>query len=181
MTLTRREWLGKACLVGGLLALPQIAFGKAPVREPEKAHQPITIGALLAAGFAPALAEMRQGRNWVSQDLQKLQDCGRISIRPLGPDVLSKCKIYPVETLSLPMVWSRRDETSNKTEEGKIGLVASLLEKAFDSHDDLFLHRLGNRRAIVSPIYHYDRGDVCELSNHNGFVCKMFTAVAFID
>jgi hypothetical protein len=51
-------------------------------------------------------------------------------------DVLSAAS-YSIAELSAPIVWSKKDEVQNPSENQKIALVKSLLENGIESHDDL--------------------------------------------
>ena len=51
-------------------------------------------------------------------------------------EVLTAAEYTPGQ-LSVPIVWSKGDEAKNPTENQKVALVASLLDNAFESHDDL--------------------------------------------
>ena len=44
---------------------------------------------------------------------------------------------YAVAELSVPVVWSKKDEATNTSETQKIDLVAAKLSNAIDTHDDL--------------------------------------------
>jgi len=52
-------------------------------------------------------------------------------------DVLTAAQYTPAQ-LTVPIVWSRAQEAENPTENQKIDLVASLIENALQSHDDVF-------------------------------------------
>ena len=44
---------------------------------------------------------------------------------------------YDIAEVSVPVVWSKKDEVQNPTQNQKIALVKSLLENAIESHDDI--------------------------------------------
>lgn len=44
---------------------------------------------------------------------------------------------YDVAEVSVPIVWTKKDEATNPSETQKIAYVASLLDNAFESHDDV--------------------------------------------
>jgi hypothetical protein len=60
----------------------------------------------------------------------------------LQPTSLSKTEVltsasYDIAEISAPIVWSKKDEVQNPSQNQKIALVASLLENGLDSHDDI--------------------------------------------
>jgi len=60
----------------------------------------------------------------------------------LQPTSMAKTEVltaasYDVAEISVPIVWSKKDEVQNPTENQKIALVKALLSNAIDSHDDL--------------------------------------------
>lgn len=44
--------------------------------------------------------------------------------------------VYDIAELSAPIIWSRKDEVQNPTENQKVNLVTSLASNGIDSHDD---------------------------------------------
>jgi hypothetical protein len=60
----------------------------------------------------------------------------------LQPTSMSKTEVltaasYEVAEISVPIVWSKKDEVTNPSENQKIKLIESLLTNAINSHDDL--------------------------------------------
>lgn len=60
----------------------------------------------------------------------------------LQPTSMSKTEVltaasYDIAEISVPIVWSKKDEVQNPAENQKIALVKQLLENGINSHDDL--------------------------------------------
>jgi hypothetical protein len=60
----------------------------------------------------------------------------------LQPTSMSKTEVltsasYDIAEISVPIVWSKKDEVQNPSENQKIALVKALLENGINSHDDL--------------------------------------------
>lgn len=132
---------------------------------------------------------MRGGRPWVNPDLNQSTREQRILFKTLGAVVRVSTdpgphKTYPVSELAIPIVWTQRDEDRAITKEQRIDLVSQLLENAIYSHDDSLAARLGAGRAVVSQEYHYNLGVTQGIPLDNSpyaYVCKLYTAVGFID
>lgn len=127
----------------------------------------LTISQIVAVSYPAVLAEMRKAANqWAeSAFLRALEKNGGIVRKSLGPtieapldyqrnpgtaflatelqqtsmtktEVVTSASYTPAE-LSVPIVWSKRDEVENPSENQKIALVKQLLENAINSHDDI--------------------------------------------
>lgn len=127
----------------------------------------LTIGQIVAVSYPAVLAEMRKAANqWAeSAFMRELEKQGAIERKSLGatieapldyqrnpgtsflttdlqPTSLSKTEVitsasYDIAEVSVPVVWSKKDEVQNPTENQKIALVKSLLENGITSHDDI--------------------------------------------
>jgi hypothetical protein len=127
----------------------------------------LTIGQGVAVSYPAVLAEMRKAANqWTeSAFLRELERQGAVKRKSLGPTIeapldyqrnpgaaflatdlqptsMSKTEVltaasYDVAEISVPIVWSKKDEVQNPSENQKIALVTALLKNAIDSHDDL--------------------------------------------
>lgn len=67
---------------------------------------------------------------------------GAFMLTDMDPVATNKTEVitaasYSVAELSVPIVWSKKDEATNPTENQKVNLVKSLLENAINTHDDL--------------------------------------------
>lgn len=130
----------------------------------------LTIGQIVAVSYPAVLAEMRKAANqWAeSAFLRELERQGAVTRKSLGatieapldyqanpgaaflasdlqPTSMSKTEVltaasYDIAELSVPIVWSKKDEVQNPSENQKIALVKSLLENGINSHDD-FIER----------------------------------------
>lgn len=127
----------------------------------------LSISQMVAVSYPAVLAEMRKAANqWAeSAFMRELEKQGAIEHKSLGPtieapldykrndgagflvtelqatsmtktEVITSASYTPAE-LSVPIVWSKRDEVQNPTENQKIALVKALLENGIQSHDDL--------------------------------------------
>lgn len=126
----------------------------------------LTIGQIVAVSYNAVLLEMRKAANqWAeSSFMREMEKQGAINRRSLGPQIeatldyqrnagtaflatdlqptsLTKTEVitaavYDIAELSVPIVWSKKDEVQNPTENQKIALVKSLLENGISSHDD---------------------------------------------
>jgi hypothetical protein len=127
----------------------------------------LSISQIVAVSYPAVLAEMRKAANqWAeSAFMRELERQGAIERKSLGPTIeapldyrrnpnaaflsfdlqptsLGKTEVvtaasYDVAELSVPIVWSKKDEVQNPTENQKIALVKQLLENGINSHDDL--------------------------------------------
>ena len=126
-----------------------------------------TITQLVAVSYPAVLAEKRRPENqWAeSSFLREMERQGMVERRSLGatiqfpldyqrnqggdflatdlaatslskPDVITAAD-YSVAELSVPVVWSKKDEATNPSENQKVAFVASLLSNAIETHDDL--------------------------------------------
>lgn len=127
----------------------------------------LTISQIVAVSYPAVLAEMRKPANqWAeSAFLRELERQGGLIKKSLGATIeapldyqrnpnaqflasdmqatsLSKTEVltsasYSIAELSAPIVWSKKDEVQNPSENQKIALVKGLLENGIESHDDL--------------------------------------------
>jgi len=126
----------------------------------------LTIGQMAAVSYPEVVAEMRKAANqWTSNGLlREMERQGAIKRRSFGPtieapldyqanpgteflvseltpvsltktEVVTSASFTPAE-LSVPVVWSKRDEVQNPTQNQKIALTKQLLENGINSHDD---------------------------------------------
>ena len=119
------------------------------------------------------------GRKFKSSELEDLYRHRRIAVQPLGVCVTRDGKDYDIEELRIPIGWWRSD-TDNNSESQLVCLAASIVENAIDSHDDLLLEKIGNKRAVVSYEYRYVLGPVHALSDDSRYV-KLHTAFCVTD
>lgn len=126
----------------------------------------LTVSQIAAASYPAVLAEMRKAANqWAeSAFMRELEKQGGIVRKSLGSQIeapldyranaaaaflandmqatsLSKtdvitAAVYDIAELSVPVVWSKKDEVMNPSENQKIALVKGLLENGINSHDD---------------------------------------------
>ena len=127
----------------------------------------MTIGQTVAVSYPAVLNFKRKAANqWVEsaflRELERQNAVERASLGPtiektldyqrnpgaaflatdLQPTSMAKTEVltaasYDVAEISVPIVWSKKDEVQNPTENQKIALVKALLSNAIDSHDDL--------------------------------------------
>jgi len=127
---------------------------------------PLTISQGVAVSYNAVLADMRKAHNqWTEnafyreaerQGLIVHKDFGPAIEAPLDyrrnpgtdflltdltPTSLSKTEVltaasYTPAELSVPVVWSKRDDMLNPSENQKIAFIRQLLENGFNSHDD---------------------------------------------
>lgn len=127
----------------------------------------LTIGQIVATSYPAVINEMRKPANqWAESALMReLERQGGILRRSLGATIeatldyqrnpgtailqtdlqatsLTKTEVltaasYDIAEVSAPIVWSKRDEVQNSTENQKVALVKSLLENGINSHDDI--------------------------------------------
>lgn len=127
----------------------------------------LTISQGIAVSYAAVINEMRKPANqWVENAyMRELERQGGIIRRSLGPTIemtldyqrnpgtailvtdlqqtsLAKTEVltaasYSVAEVSAPIVWSKKDEVQNPTENQKVALIKSLIENGINSHDDI--------------------------------------------
>jgi hypothetical protein len=130
------------------------------------------ISQILAVSYPAVLAEKRKAANqWAESALMReLERQGAIVRKSLGatieapldyqrnpgttflttelqPTSLTKSEVvttasYAVAEVTVPIVWSKRDEALNPSENQKIALVKQLLENGIESHDDIIEQQL---------------------------------------
>lgn len=145
----------------------------------------ISIHNILQASYKDALRAKLDGRPFISNELNRLYLQDRIIIKPLGACLLEVRDSGPnihhdIEELTIPMVWSKNDEIKADTENKRINLVVSLLNNAWNCHDDIILEKIGSGRVVVSNDYKYYLGLIEELPEYAGFAVKLWTALVFI-
>jgi hypothetical protein len=127
----------------------------------------LTIGQIAAVSFPAIVAEKRKPANqWEEsalmhemerQGMLKKQSLGATIEAPLDyqrnpgtviqstelqPLSLTKTEVitsasYAIAEVTAPVVWSKKDEVSNPSENQKIALVGALVSNGLDSHDDI--------------------------------------------
>lgn len=127
----------------------------------------LTISQIVAVSYPAVLAEMRKAANQWSESalMRELEKQGGIERKSLGATIeapldyqrnpgtailatdltqtsLTKTEVvtsasYDIAEVSVPIVWSKKDEVMNPSENQKIALVKSLLENGINSHDDI--------------------------------------------
>jgi hypothetical protein len=127
----------------------------------------LSISQIAAVSYPAVLAEMRKAANqWAeSAFMRELERQGAIERKSLGATIevpldyvrnpgtailatdlqttsLTKTEVvtsasYDIAEVSVPIVWSKKDEVMNATENQKIALVKQLLENGINSHDDI--------------------------------------------
>lgn len=146
---------------------------------------PLTIGSILTSSFPDIKNYALMNGRWAAEDLMRATDSGRIMFRSIGPCIIDAQTgvHHEPEEISIPIVWSKRDDEKNRSENDKIEMVASLAQNAIDSMEDVFREKLGDGRACVSKEYHHNLGVVGEY--HHGeenqfYLVKLYTAAAFL-
>jgi len=127
----------------------------------------LTIGQIVAVSYPAVLADQRKPANqWAeSAFLREAERQGMIVRKDLGAQIeapldyqrnpgtviqatdlqalsLNKTEVltsavYAIAEVSAPIVWSKKDEVQNPSQNQKIALVSSLIANALDSHDDI--------------------------------------------
>lgn len=127
----------------------------------------LSISQIVAVSYPAVLAEMRKPANqWAeSAFLRELERQGGLIKKSLGATIeapldyqrnpgtailasdmqatsLTKTDVitsasYAIAEVSVPIVWSKKDEVQNPSENQKIALVKGLLENGIESHDDI--------------------------------------------
>lgn len=127
----------------------------------------LTIGQIVATSYPAVLAEMRKAANqWAeSAFMRELERQNAVQRKSFGstievpldyrrnpgaavltsdlqPTSMAKTEVitsatYDIAEISVPVVWSKKDEVQNPSENQKIALVKGVLENAITSHDDL--------------------------------------------
>jgi hypothetical protein len=127
----------------------------------------LSIKDIVASSYDAVLAEKRKPANqWAeSSALRFMEKMGFVIRKSLGPTIetpldyvanaggaflatditatsLSKTSVigaasYSVSELSVPVVWTKKDDATNPSENQKIAYTAALLDNAIETHDDL--------------------------------------------
>ena len=134
-----------------------------------------TISEMYTRSFYHALKDMQNGQSWVSEDLNALQNAGRIVIRPLSKDDDTS------RSITIPVTWTIGDEAKNSEEYQKINLVSNLIKNTIHSAEDLILEQLDRyptERFIVSDSVRYYLTPVEMVPGQPAFYCLCCFAVA---
>ena len=176
--MNRRDMIKSGLLALVAISLPEITTATV---WPHKGKRPLTISDIMQVSHSAVRNEMCQGGEWASRELRCLTTQGVLQTRPIGPQVDIDGKSYDVSQITIPMVWTQKDEKKANTEAKKIALATALIENAFLTHDDLILDRIGKGKAVASRQYRYDLGLTQHIPNANAYVIKLYTAIAFTD
>lgn len=180
-SMTRRDLLQRALLGLAALGLPKGMLAATSARTTG-----ISIGTLLTAAFPEAKRALLGGYDWVHPELRRLAAQGRIVNPRLGGAVTvlqpsESSYFYPIQRVSVPVLWSKRDEERIVTKTARISFVTSLIENAFWSMDTEILGQIGTRRALVSKVCHHRLGEVLSLPSGFGYRADLYTDLFFID
>lgn len=126
----------------------------------------LTIGQIAAVSYPAVLNDKRKADNQWAENacMREMERQGMVVKKSFGstldpsldyrrnpgtdflatdmtPTASSKTEVitaasYSIAELSVPVVWSKKDEVQNPSENQKIALVAGLLENGLNSHDD---------------------------------------------
>ncbi len=177
-SLSRRELLAALTAVTILPFIPRPTEAAVAVPKPP---QGFTIGQLIVASWPDVLNAVRKGRPWLDQELNVRTQRRQIQLHRLSAVLDYRGTLYPIEELSIPMVWSDQDEVKNPREIDRIRLVSSLLQNVIAAHDDVLLETLGSTHgAVVSEEYRYQLGLEQLIPASEGHVIKVYTAFARI-
>lgn len=150
----------------------------------EALTNPLSISQMLTVGYPAVLRLLKNGREWVNPDLQKLYDTQRIVLRTLGTVVDYQNQQYDISEVSSILVWSEQDERDRDTEDKKCSLVATLIENGVIAHEHTLLHRVGVGQAVVSATYRHNLSETYRYERgSNGaiyYIASIYTAVAFL-
>lgn len=128
----------------------------------------------------PAVArDLQKNFDWVGDELKILQSQGRIVTQPLGVEVLHDGKSYPIEEVYVTIKWTEQDEKDTLTENQRIARCKDLLINAFETHDDLIVHKMGSGKAVASSTFRYRIATPSEVIEDDK-ILVLATAVAFI-
>lgn len=127
----------------------------------------LSISQAIAVSFPKVIADKGKAANQWEESalLREMKKQGMIKSQSLGPTIelpldyqrnqsavfqttdlqplsLGKTEVltsasYSVAELTAPIVWSKKDEVQNPTDQQKIALVSSLIDNALSTHDDL--------------------------------------------
>lgn len=174
--MNRRELLTKAFLLAGACVLPYPAW--AANRRTLAPNGRLTLGAILTAAFPAAKRAALHGRQWATHAMQQAHNEGRVSHARLGVFVERGTVTYPIQEVSVPLVWTYNDDL--RSENDKINIVEGLIENSLLLTDDLLLDNMGAGTLVVSHKYCYDLGEIHRLQEAEGYVCKLWTAFAVL-
>ena len=133
----------------------------------------ITVDALMAASFEPAVKGELNGRPWKSPKLNQWTDEGRIVVIDADPH-------HPLnKILSVSVLWS---EVENCVGSGndKISFTAALIENVMDAVDFLIEERLeqSGESFLVCQNHRYNHGPIRPMNDL--FVMMVFTVGTFL-
>ena len=175
MQTTRRKFIGLLAMAAAVLGLPKVAGAL-------QQHSIPTIAQICAVSFNRVRDEMREGRDWVSKNLQMATDKGSIRIVPLGAivELASTGRRYDISQMCVPVTWTHQDEFYNPTEEHRVALAGCLMENAILSAEDLLEQKLKHHDLAISKHYRVDKGETYQLENVRASYFLVYTAVAFL-
>lgn len=133
----------------------------------------ITIAKLITVGYPAVLAAIKGGQDWTDPHLNMLARKGRI---------LSGNSGFEFENLTIPMVWTPKDELENLTENDKVSFATRMLENVLGAHDDTIIDKMGQGKVIISKKHRYEFEPVetMMVRGMTHYVAKVRTRLAFI-
>lgn len=157
MNIARRKFLQMLMMAGAAIAANPVAtFAKEAVRRSKvRVASRLTIAQIVDASW-PLLNFKELG--WTHDKLIKMEAEGRIQYVPLAANYSSPVvnsdgfiteRVFDVEQILVPVIWTQMDEARTVTEHEKISLVKALIENAINSHDDLLASKIPDGGKLI--------------------------------
>lgn len=122
-----------------------------------------TISEILEISYPHARGATFNGRVFFNPELEHRHRLNQVVVMPLGVFFHFRGEDFPIQQLSVPMVWSV--ERDHDLEWQKINLVEFLIKNAWRATDEHLLDLLDNHNLIVSQDFLYRLGETHD--NHN--------------
>src|SRR5438105_12230845 len=102
--MNRREFVTKVLLGGAVFGLfPTIPLARPRLAVPQPNPSEPSISQILATAFPAARASLLDGFDFVSPELRKMTEDGRIKVQSLGPVVVVGDKDYEISEIQVPL------------------------------------------------------------------------------
>lgn len=128
--------------------------------------------------YQDVLKEMRQGKPFVSLELNQAVADKRLTLCALGAHVEYEGRPYDVDQLTIPLVWNAKDNHLLR-ERDLVYMAARLYENGINSHDFMLEGLLETHDLIVSKQYCYSMGSTLALAS-GGYAKMLYTAFSKI-
>ena len=132
---------------------------------------PITVSQIIQAAW-PQVLDIHQRRDHEYRTFL-------LDFRNLGVSVEFVPGVHrDIQQVQTPVVWAKSDEAKLKTPHDKIQFVETLLTNTLQAHQFALAQVIGERRAVISKTYYFDRSEIVAFPNRAAYTFSVYTALA---